>query len=95
MDKVYIGYRQGIYMQGIVAVSDTPEGALSYTKEVMRRENDSYHSFCVSEFPFGCAVKVGGEVELFELYWNRGFDRLSIKGASPPLIITREIENHA
>jgi hypothetical protein len=84
--KIYIGYRLGVYMQGLVAVSGNAETALMLTKEAMRLEKDSYHTFVVVEVPFNSIFSE--EETIYTLGWNRSFGRYDSPDVnSPPLII--------
>lgn len=47
--KVYIVYRVGIHIQGLVGVFSTASRALNAIKKAIAKERDKYHDFCLLE----------------------------------------------
>lgn len=48
--KLYLVYRQGVYMQGIVGVFSSMDLAEDARHAAKKRERDDYHSFEIEEF---------------------------------------------
>jgi len=44
---VYVVYREGVYMQGMVGVYDDFEASQTGAIEAIRKEGDDYHTMCV------------------------------------------------
>lgn len=61
---MFIAIRRGVYMQGIIGVFATLQGAISAVEEAVQYEPDDYHDFYVYLAAQGECVWID--------YWNSG-----------------------
>lgn len=50
---MYFVTMEGVYIQGIYGIFETEQEARDYAVDLIRKEHDDYHSFCVNKFNEG------------------------------------------